>query len=102
MPLLKKATKIEVVSIAGPHTAYKELPGFNITRHLSRHGLSAELKRLPLSGDVGDTLLSYAAEAGSDYLVMGGYGHSRLREFILGGTTRTIISTMTLPVLMSH
>jgi len=102
MPLLEKATRIEVVSIAGPRTAYKELPGFNITRHLSRHGLNAELKRLPLSGDVGDTLLSYAADAGSDYLIMGGYGHSRLREFVLGGTTRTIMTTMTLPVLMSH
>jgi nucleotide-binding universal stress UspA family protein len=102
MPLLEKATRIEVVSIAGPRTAYKELPGFNITRHLSRHGLNAELKRLPLSGDVGDTLLSYAADAGSDYLIMGGYGHSRLREFVLGGTTRTIMTTLTLPVLMSH
>ncbi|MDB5642155.1 MAG: universal stress protein [Hyphomicrobiales bacterium] len=102
MPLLEKAKTIEVVSIAGPRTSYKELPGFNITRHLSRHGLNAELKRLPMSGDVGDTLLSYAADAGSDFLVMGGYGHSRLREFVLGGTTRTILSTMTLPVLMSH
>lgn len=102
MPLLERAKVIEVVSISDPHTPYKELPGFNITRHLSRHGLNAELKRLPLSGDIGDTLLSYAADAGSDLLVMGGYGHSRLREFVLGGTTRTILTSMTLPVLMSH
>jgi nucleotide-binding universal stress UspA family protein len=102
MPLLEKAATIEVVSIAGPRTSYKELPGFNITRHLSRHGMNAELKRLPMSGDIGDTLLSYAADAGSDLLVMGGYGHSRLREFVLGGTTRTILTSMTLPVLMSH
>lgn len=102
LPLIEKAKVIEVVTIASPRTSYKELPGFNITRHLSRHGLNAELKRLPVSGDIGDTILSYAADAGSDLLVMGGYGHSRLREFVLGGTTRTILSSMTLPVLMSH
>ena len=102
LPLLEKSKTIDVISIADPRTAYKELPGFNITRHLSRHGLNAELKRLPVSGDIGDTILSYAADAGSDLLVMGGYGHSRLREFVLGGTTRTILSSMTLPVLMSH
>ena len=51
---------------------------------------------------VGDTILSHAADAGADFLVMGGYGHSRLREFILGGVTRGILGTMTVPVLMSH
>jgi nucleotide-binding universal stress UspA family protein len=102
MPLLQQAELIDVVTIADAHTSYKELPGFNITRHLSRHGLNAELKRLPLSGDIGETLLSYAADAGSDLMIMGGYGHSRLREFVLGGTTRTILQSMTLPVLMSH
>jgi nucleotide-binding universal stress UspA family protein len=102
LPLIEKAKVIEVISIAGPRVSYKELPGFNITRHLSRHGLNAESKRLPVSGDIGDTILSYAADAGSDFLVMGGYGHSRLREFVLGGTTRTILTSMTLPVLMSH
>ncbi len=102
MPLLVKASTIDVVTIAGPRTSYKELPGFNITRHLSRHGLNAELKRLPISGDIGETILSFAADAGSDFMVMGGYGHSRLREFVLGGTTRTILSSMTLPVLLSH
>ncbi|MDB5648810.1 MAG: universal stress protein [Hyphomicrobiales bacterium] len=102
MPLLERAGAIEVVTISDPRVPYKELPGFNITRHLARHGLRADLKRLTQSGDIGETILSYAADAGSDFLVMGGYGHSRLREFVLGGTTRTILSSMTLPVLMSH
>lgn len=100
--ILEKASTIDVVSISDPRLGYKELPGFNITRHLSRHGLNAELKRLPTSGDIGETLLSYAADAGADLLVMGAYGHSRLREFVLGGTTRTIMQTMTVPVFMSH
>jgi len=101
-PVLDKADVIDVVSISDPRLGYKELPGFNITRHLSRHGLNAELKRLPMSGDVGETLLSYAADAGADLLVMGGYGHSRLREIVLGGTTRTIMQSMTVPIFMSH
>ena len=102
MPILEMAQSIEVVTVADHRIPYKELPGFNITRHLSRHGLRAELKRLTISGDIGETLLSYSADAGSDFLVMGGYGHSRLREMILGGTTRTILSSMTLPVLIAH
>ena len=101
-PILETASAIDVVSISDPRLGYKELPGFNITRHLSRHGLNAELKRLPMSGDVGETLLSYAADADADLLIMGGYGHSRLREIILGGTTRTIMQSMTVPIFMSH
>ena len=52
--------------------------------------------------DVADMILSHAADASSDFIVMGGYGHSRLREFVLGGVTRSILRTMTAPVLMSH
>ena len=52
--------------------------------------------------DVADVILSHAADAGSDFIVMGGYGHSRLREFVLGGVTRSIFRSMTIPVLMSH
>ena len=55
-------------------------------------------------GDISieNVILSYTADSGADFLVMGGYGHSRLREFILGGVTRGILASMTLPVLMSH
>ena len=49
-----------------------------------------------------DTLLSHAADAGTDFIVMGGYGHSRLREFVFGGVTRSMLRSMTVPVLMSH
>jgi nucleotide-binding universal stress UspA family protein len=100
--ILKRAGKVEVVSIAGRNMPNEELPGFNITRHLTRHGVSATLKKLPAAQDIGATLLSYAADSGADYMVMGAYGHSRLREFVLGGTTRTILGSMTVPVLMAH
>ena len=52
--------------------------------------------------DVGNTILSYASDVGADFLVMGAYGHTRIREFVLGGVTNTILSSMTVPVLMSH
>ena len=71
--------------------------------HLVRHGVAATVKRVT-KGDIAieDVLLSYAADSGADFMVMGGYGHSRLREFILGGVTRGILASMTVPVLMSH
>ena len=102
LDILKRAGKVEVVSIAGRSLPNEELPGFNITRHLTRHGVSATLKKLPAAHDIGETLLSYAADSGADYMVMGAYGHSRLREFVLGGTTRTILGSMTIPALMAH
>ncbi len=102
LDVLKRAGKVEIVSIAGRNLPNEELPGFNITRHLSRHGISATLKKLPAAEDIGATLLSHAADTGADFMVMGGYGHSRLREFVLGGTTRTILNAMTIPVFMSH
>ena len=102
MPLLQKCKRVEVVTIAPKGEAVDELPGFNITRHLSRHGVKAELRQLAPTDDIGSAILSHTASTGADFLVMGGYGHSRVREFIFGGTTRQILSSMTLPVLMTH
>ena len=78
-------------------------PAADIAHHLARHGVKAEAA-YTVSGDldVGNTLLSRAAALGVDLIVMGGYGHSRAREVILGGATRTILASMTVPVLMSH
>jgi nucleotide-binding universal stress UspA family protein len=79
------------------------MPGAAIGQHLARHGLSVEVKRIVASGtDVASTILSHAADSATDFIVMGGYGHSRLREFIWGGATRGILGAMTVPVLMSH
>ncbi len=102
MPLLKRAGRVEVVTMIDPRRSVSDLPGFDVTRNLARHGISAELKTLPRGDDVGALILSYAADENADMLVMGGYGHSRLREFVLGGATRTILSSMTLPVFMAH
>ena len=79
------------------------LPGADIALHLARHGVKAEATSTVAEDiDVGNTLLSRAADLGVDLIVMGCYGHSRARELMLGGATREILRHMTAPVLMSH
>jgi nucleotide-binding universal stress UspA family protein len=103
MPFLHRAKAVEVVMVHGDAGKSDEIPGADIGEHLARHGLEVEVKRIVTKDrDVMDTILSHAADVGTDFLVMGGYGHSRLREFILGGVTRGILATMTVPALMSH
>ena len=103
MPVLQRARTVEVVMVTGETGKWDQVPGADMGHHLARHGLNVEVKRLPgIKGDVADTLLSYAADSSADFLVMGGYGHSRLREFILGGVTRAMLKSMTVPCLMSH
>ena len=103
LPFLHRAKAIEVVIVATEPLKSNELPGANIARHLARHDLNVDLKRIVTGEtDVANTILSYAADVSADFIVMGGYGHSRLREFILGGVTRGLLSSMTIPTLLSH
>ena len=103
IPLLAKAGRVEVVIVTNERGKQDEIEGADMGEHLARHGLNVDVKRTALGDiDVADVLLSHAADAGSDFIVMGGYGHSRLREFVLGGVTRSIFRSMTAPVLMSH
>jgi nucleotide-binding universal stress UspA family protein len=103
MPLLVKAKAVEIVIVAGEAAKSDEIPGADIAHHLARHGAKAEVNRMvSIEIDVASTILSHAADVSADLLVMGGYGHSRLREFVLGGATRGILGSMTIPTLMSH
>jgi nucleotide-binding universal stress UspA family protein len=103
MPLLDRAGRVEVVIVANERGKKDEIEGADMGAHLARHGLNVEVNRTALGDiDVADVILSHAADAGTDFIVMGGYGHSRLREFVLGGVTRSIFRSMTVPVLMSH
>ena len=71
--------------------------------HLARHNLNVTLQKISSTDiDVGDAILSYAADRAADFLVMGGYGRSRMSEFIFGGVTRGMLRHATVPVLMSH
>ncbi len=78
------------------------LPIADLTVYLSRHGINATTKSITSEIDTGNSILSYCADCGADICIMGAYGHSRFRELILGGATRTVLDSMTVPVLMSH
>ena len=103
LPILQKAKQVEIVMVASKAATGDEIAGVDLGQHLARHGLKVDVKRITSPDiDVASTILSHAADSGADMIVMGGYGHSRLREFVLGGVTKTILETMTVPVLMSH
>lgn len=104
IPLLRRAENVDVVVFNADSRgdAHGEQPGADIGLYLARHGIKVNVVRQKTDIDVGNALLSIAADLGSDMLVMGGYGHSRFREILLGGVTRTILESMTVPVLMAH
>jgi nucleotide-binding universal stress UspA family protein len=103
MPFLERAKVIEVVTIVDEPDKGDEFPGADIAQHLARHGLKIDVRRVAKGDvDVANNILSLAADSETDFIVMGGYGHSRFREFIFGGATRGILASMTVPTLMSH
>jgi nucleotide-binding universal stress UspA family protein len=103
MPFIRRAKLVEVVTVASEPTKSEELPGADMAHHIARHGAKVKLERITTAEtDVASTILSHAADVSADLLIMGGYGHSRLREFILGGVTRGILASMTIPTLLSH
>jgi nucleotide-binding universal stress UspA family protein len=103
LPLLGKAKQVEIVIVANGKTRDDEIPGADLGQHLARHGLKVAVKRIAAPDiDIASAILSYAADSSASLIVMGGYGHSRLREFVLGGATRGLLESMTVPVLMSH
>jgi nucleotide-binding universal stress UspA family protein len=103
LPVLERAKSV-IVLVINPHRDnHGAEPGADIALHLARHGIKVEAQHLEAKGlSVADTLLSRLADNGIDLLVMGAYGHPRLRELVLGGVTRQIFQEMTVPVLMSH
>lgn len=101
MPFLKKAEVVHVLTAETSVTS--AATGRRIADYLTWHGVTSQLTILkPASDPVGKTLNDRAAEIGADLLIMGGYGHSRMREMILGGVTRYMLSHAGLPVLMAH
>ncbi|MDH3320838.1 MAG: universal stress protein [Betaproteobacteria bacterium] len=105
LPLLKRAEAVEVCAFDPERgrRGHGELPGADVGLFLARHGVKVTVARQ--SGaryDVGSQVLSRAADIGADLIVMGAYGHTRVREMVLGGVTRTMLEAMTVPVLMSH
>jgi nucleotide-binding universal stress UspA family protein len=103
LPLLQKAGSVKVLTVATGKFNERDVTGAELATHLARHKLQVELVRIPAADiDVASAVLSHAADTDTSLIVMGGYGHSKLREFALGGATRGILHSMTVPTLMSH
>lgn len=105
LPLLKKAQRVTVMAVDPEigEFGHGALPGADLAKYLAHHDVNVDVRSDPGAvADVGEELLSRIADGEADLLVMGGYGHARAREWVFGGATRTILQSMTVPVLMSH
>ena len=106
LPMLARAANVTVVTVIEPLSGERGpelLPELDIAGYLSRNGVKAEVQQVPgIETIVGEWLLSQAAYLSADLMVTGAYGHARMREWVLGGVTRTLLRSMTVPVLMSH
>ncbi len=103
--LMPAATRVTVLTIddGSGFTASDEAPGAELCAVLARHGLDCSAALVPaLDRDVGRVILSEAAARGADVVALGAYGHSRLREFLLGGVSRHVLEASDIPLLMSH
>src|SRR6202048_3178351 len=105
LPLLVKATMVDLLIVVNEKTksGQNEIRGAEIAKHLARHGVKVQIVTVPAADiDVSNAILSYVADVSGTLIVMGGYGHAKLREVILGGVTRDMLKSMTVPVFMSH
>jgi len=103
MPVLERAKIVRVVTITQEKTIDTKCSSAELIKHFACHGIEVVLDEEKAAGrTVGQTLQEYASAHGLDLLVMGAYGHSRMRDFILGGATKTIVAKPPLPVLLSH
>jgi nucleotide-binding universal stress UspA family protein len=105
LPLLTRANTVDLLIVLNEKTNSdnREIRGVEIATHLARHDVKVQLQTVPAADiDVTNAILSYVADNSGTLIVMGGYGHARLREVILGGVTREMLKSMTVPVFMSH
>ena len=105
LPLLTRASKVDLLIVLNEKTNSdnREIRGVEIATHLAPHDVKVQLQTVPTADiDVTNAILSYVADNSGTLIVMGGYGHARLREVILGGVTREMLKSMTVPVFMSH
>jgi nucleotide-binding universal stress UspA family protein len=105
LPLLVKATTVDLLIVLNSKTKNEknEIRGAGMAKHLARHDVKVQIETVPAADiDVPNAILSYVADSSGTLIVMGGYGHAKLREVILGGVTRDMLKSMTVPVFMSH
>ncbi|CAN7733372.1 universal stress protein [Bosea sp. LjRoot9] len=103
MPFLSAAEEVEILSVIGEKDLTSLIAGADLAPHLARHGASVTVKNVVLSEqDVAGTIRQEAGAFGADFIVCGAYKHSRLREWLLGGVTQSLLKDCPLPILMSH
>jgi nucleotide-binding universal stress UspA family protein len=105
LPLLVKATTVDLLIVVNEktNTAPNIIRGAEMAKHLARHDVKVQIETVPAADiDVTNAILSYVAHNSATLIVMGGYGHAKLREVVLGGVTRDMLKSMTVPVFMSH
>jgi nucleotide-binding universal stress UspA family protein len=103
LPICQKARDIRLLTITGDKPFSDDLSPEAAAEHLAHHGVSCTIARVEAGGrNAGSVLLEQATLVEADLVVMGGFGHARMREFILGGATDTILQDADLPVLLSH
>jgi nucleotide-binding universal stress UspA family protein len=105
LPLLVKAATVDLLIVLNEKTNSAEnvIRGAEIAKHLARHDVKVQISTIPAADiDVTNAILSYVADISATLIVMGGYGHAKLREVILGGVTREMLKSMTVPVFISH
>lgn len=102
LPLMRKAHRVMLTSFNPTQQIDGEAETAGIDRWLHQHGVESTRDTRATRIDVAEALLSHAVDAGADLIVMGGYGHARWRERMVGGVTRDILAHMTVPVLMAH
>ena len=103
LPILKQAGRVIILLVDPKDDGEPGGPGMRIAAWLARHGVEVVIKRdTAADADVGEVVLSRAADQDADLIVMGLYGHSRLREWVLGGASRTLLASMTVPLLVAH
>src|ERR1700738_3828270 len=105
LPLLTKATTVDLLIVLNEKTdtSPNEIHGAEMAKHLACHDVKVQIVKVPAADiDGTNAILSYVADVSGTLIVMGGYGHARLREMILGGVTRGMLQSMTVPVFMSH
>jgi nucleotide-binding universal stress UspA family protein len=102
-PMLQRAAKISVLTVVGEKPLSEKDPGVRLAASLQKRGLSAEAMEIGAEDNpISSTLQQRAIELGAALLVMGGYGHSRVRDFVLGGATEGVLGDLEMPVLLSH
>ncbi|WPO40284.1 universal stress protein [Tardiphaga sp. 42S5] len=101
--ILEKAKDVRVVTVQNEKEIDTKRSSEEVAKNLSRHGISVTLENVDAAGrPIGEVLKASAASCGADLLVMGAYGHSRFREFILGGATQSLLPDPPLPIMFSH